>query len=125
MSFCFSFVVKNSTLIIDKKLEKEGGVNSAPKYEIDTKDLYSLEINEAYRNVYQSVVLQWQDISSGAMRWLRAGSGEPSYNMKISQPKSDGESYAKANAKLNELKKGDISSRCSLAGGLISSLAAL
>ena len=113
MSFCFSFAVKNSTLIIAKKIDF--GVSNAPKYEIDTKELYSLEINEAYRNVYKSVVLQWQDISSGAMRHLRAGSGE----MRISQPKSDGEAYAKANAKLNELKKGGISGRCSLAGANI------
>lgn len=63
MSFCFSFAVKNSTLIIAKKIDF--GVRNAPKYEIDTKELYNLEINEAYRNVYQSVVLQWQDISSG------------------------------------------------------------
>ena len=114
MSFCFSFAVKNSTLIIAKKIDF--GVSNAPKYEIDIKELYSLEINEVYRNVYKSVVLQWQDISSGAMRHLRAGSGEPSYNMRISQPKSDGEAYAKANAKLNELKKSGISGRCSLAG---------
>ena len=53
------------------------------------------------------------------MRHLRAGSGEPSYNMRISQPKSDGEAYAKANAKLNELKKSGISGRCSLAGANI------
>lgn len=119
MSFCFSFAVKNSTLIIAKKIDF--GVSNALKYEIDTKELYSLEINEAYRNVYQSVVLQWQDISSGAMRHLRAGSSEPSYNMRISQPKSDGETYAKANAKLNELKKGGISGRCSniITGGSI------
>ena len=115
--FGFLAAVKNSTLIIAKKIDF--GVSNAPKYEIDTKELYSLEINEAYRNVYQSVVLQWQDISSGAMRHLRAGSGEPSYNMRISQPKSDGEAYAKANAKLNELKKGGISGRCSLAGANI------
>ena len=115
MSFCFSFAVKNSTLIIAKKIDF--GVSNAPKYEIDTKELYSLEINEAYRNVYKSVVLQCQDISSGAMRHLRAGSGEPSYNMRISQPKSDSESYAKANAKLNELKKGGISGRCNIIAG--------
>lgn len=88
MSFCFSFAVKNSTLIIAKKIDF--GVGNAPKYEIDIKELYSLEINEVYRNVYKSVVLQWQDVSSGAMRWLCAGSGEPSYNMRISQPKSNG-----------------------------------
>ncbi|WP_086234481.1 hypothetical protein [Campylobacter devanensis] len=67
----------------------------------------------------KALFFQWQDISSGAMRHLRAGSGEPSYNMIIAQPKSDGEAYAKANAKLNELKKGGISGRCSLAGANI------
>lgn len=68
----------------------------------------------------KALFLQRQDISSGVMRHLRAGSsGEPSYNMRISQPKSDGEAYAKANAKLNELKKGGISGRCSLAGANI------
>ena len=117
MSFCFSFVVKNSTLIIAKKIDF--GVSNAPKYEIDTKELYNIVLKLMKLIEMKSVVLQWQDISSGAMRHLRAGSGEPSYNMRISQPKSDGEAYAKANAKLNELKKGGISGRCSLAGANI------
>ena len=40
MSFCFSFAVKNSTLIIAKKIDF--GVSNAPKYEIDTKELYNI-----------------------------------------------------------------------------------
>lgn len=127
LAFQFGFLgcVKNSTLIIGKKVDTSDintnslGISGEPKFELDMSELYSFEISQAYRNTYKSVVLQWQEISSGEIKSLRAGSGEPSYKMRVAQPKSDSEAFSRANAKLNELLKGGVSGKCTLAGANI------
>lgn len=124
LAFDFGFLgcVKNSTLIIGKKADtgtKSSGISGGPKFELDMSELYSFEISEAYRNTYKSVVIEWQESSSGEIKSLRAGSGEPSYKMRIAEPKSDSEAFSRANAKLNDLLKGGVSGKCTLAGANI------
>lgn len=124
LAFDFGFLgcVKNSTLIIGKKVDtgtKSSGISGGPKFELDMSELYSFEISEAYRNTYKSVVIEWQESSSGEIKSLRAGSGEPSYKMRIAEPKSDSEAFSRANAKLNDLLKGGVSGKCTLAGANI------
>lgn len=127
LAFEFGFLgcVKNSTLIIGKKVDTSdtntntSGISGGPKFELDMSELYSFEISEAYRNTYKSVVIEWQESSSGEIKSLRAGSGEPSYKMRVAQPKSDSEAFSRANAKLNELLKGGVSGKCTLAGANI------
>ncbi|AVK80670.1 phage tail protein [Campylobacter fetus subsp. testudinum] len=123
LAFEFGFLgcVKNSTLIIGKKADtsagaKSSGISGGPKFELDMSELYSFEINEAYRNTYKSVVIEWQESSSGEIKSLRAGSGEPHYKMRVAEPKSDSEAFSRADAKLNDLLKGGVSGKCSLAG---------
>ncbi|WP_422569838.1 phage late control D family protein, partial [Campylobacter hyointestinalis] len=124
LAFDFGFLgcVKNGTLIIGKKADtgtKSSGISGGPKFELDMSELYSFEISEAYRNTYKSVVIEWQESSSGEIKSLRAGSGEPSYKMRIAEPKSDSEAFSRANAKLNDLLKGGVSGKCTLAGANI------
>ncbi|CUU77389.1 tail protein D [Campylobacter hyointestinalis subsp. hyointestinalis] len=124
LAFDFGFLgcVKNSTLIIGKKADtgtKSSGISGGPKFELDMSELYSFEISEAYRNTYKSVVIEWQESSSGEIKSLRAGSGEPSYKMRIAEPKSDSEAFSRANAKLNDLLKGGVSGKCRVAGANI------
>lgn len=123
LAFDFGFLgyVKNSTLIIGKKADTSdtntntSGISGGPKFELDMSELYSFEISEAYRNTYKSVVIEWQESSSGEIKSLRAGSDK----MRIAEPKSDSEAFSRANAKLNDLLKGGVSGKCTLAGANI------
>lgn len=123
--FGFSVVTKNGTIIVGQKIDissensSNSGIANAPKFSLDMSELYSFEISEAYRNTYKSVVIEWQEVASGEMKSLRAGSGEPHYKMRVAEPKSDSEAYSRANAKLNELLKGGVSGKCVLAGANI------
>ncbi|RAZ50414.1 hypothetical protein [Campylobacter hyointestinalis] len=81
---------------------------------------YLLHAGVGYeRSVNKSVVIEWQESSSGEIKSLRAGSGEPSYKMRIAEPKSDSEAFSRANAKLNDLLKGGVSGKCRVAGANI------
>lgn len=116
---------KNDTLILapksgdDKSSEAEKGSDALPQIELNLSELESLNITEANRNAYGSVVCEWQDVESGKRKQIKVGKGKQTYKMQIPEPKSDAEAYKLAQSKLNELKKGGINGRCSCMGANI------
>ena len=117
---------KNDTLILapkksgdDEADEAEKGGDGLPQIELNLSDLASLNITEANRNAYGSVVCEWQDVESGKRKQIKTGKGKQIYKMQIPEPKSDAEAYKLAQSKLNELKKGGINGRCSCMGANI------
>lgn len=126
-NLCFKYgficAIKENTLIIcekDAKITNQEQSNEKnkdlPQYKINLSDFISLQINESARNEYSSVILEWQDSDEGKIKSIKVGTGNNSYKMKISKPKSDNEAFSMAKAKLNELLKGGINGRCELAG---------
>ena len=116
---------KNDTLILasksgdDKSSEAEKGSDALPQIELNLSELESLNITEANRNAYGSVVCEWQDVESGKRKQIKVGKGKQTYKMQIPEPKSDAEAYKLTQSKLNELKKGGINGRCSCMGANI------
>ena len=116
---------KNDTLILapksrgDEADEAEKGGDGLPQIELNLSELESLNITEANRNAYGSVVCEWQDVESGKRKQIKVGKGKQTYKMQIPEPKSDAEAYKLAQSKLNELKKGGINGRCSCMGANI------
>ena len=49
-----------------------------PTFTLNLTDLYSLEITEANRNSYTAVIIEWQDIETGKVKSIKAGSGKSS-----------------------------------------------
>lgn len=47
-----------------------------PTFTLNLTDLYSLEITEANRNSYTAVIVEWQDIETGKVKSIKAGSGK-------------------------------------------------
>ena len=116
---------KNDTLILapksgdDEADGAEKGGDGLPQIELNLSELESLNITEANRNAYGSVVCEWQDVESGKRKQIKVGKGKQTYKMQIPEPKSDAEAYKLAQSKLNELKKGGINGRCSCMGANI------
>lgn len=116
---------KNDTLILAPKSRgdeadgAEKGGDGLPQIELNLSELESLNITEANRNAYGSVVCEWQDVESGKRKQIKVGKGKQTYKMQIPEPKSDAEAYKLAQSKLNELKKGGINGRCSCMGANI------
>lgn len=101
LAFLFGYLmaVKNKTIIIGKKTDLTDAMSANTnlnKFILSLDELYELEIMQAYRNTYKSVEIEWQDIATGDIKSLKARNGEPSYKMRIAQPKNESEAYSRA-----------------------------
>ncbi|MDR0666876.1 MAG: phage tail protein [Campylobacteraceae bacterium] len=110
----FRIFQKNDTIYVrDKNVkiqEIKADTTKAPSIlTLKLNSLYSLEITDANRNVYDAVLLEWQDTKRGVTRELKIGGGNTQiYKMKISEPKSDAEAIQIGEAKLFSLQRGGI-----------------
>ena len=84
VKFGFLMAVKNDTIIITAKDAKGDASQTSntsknenlPTFTLNLTDLYSLEITEANRNSYTAVIVEWQDIETGKVKSIKAGSGK-------------------------------------------------
>lgn len=117
-------VIKNDTIIIKKKstnIKTAADVvaltiSEIPSFNVKIKELNSLEVVEANRNVYDAVTLEWQDINSGKTKIIKVGDGSQIFKMKIPQPKSEFEAFKQGEAKLSELQRGGITGYLEMEG---------
>ncbi|MSN96441.1 phage tail protein [Campylobacter sp. FMV-PI01] len=96
----FGYLMSNKNKFIIKQGRK--------MVSLKVSDLVELNITEANKNSYSSVIVEWQDIDEGKVKSIKIGSGT-SYKMQIPKPKSDAEAYRMAEAKLRALNSGGIS----------------
>lgn len=111
MKYGYIISTKNKTIAIWDKTEDVINV-----FEIHLNDMKNLEFTFSQRDSYDSVIVEWQDISAAESKKLKVGSGTPAFSMKIPQPKSDAEASRIAEAKLAKLKKGGVNATFSCTG---------
>ncbi|MDR2342794.1 MAG: phage tail protein [Campylobacteraceae bacterium] len=107
----FMLTIKDNAIMIKPKNAANESITTAIQTDkIDKtfklKDLIELETTEANRNVYDAVVLRWQDDNDSKIKEVRAGAPTgQSLDITIAKPKSDAEAIEMANAKLKESQK--------------------
>jgi phage protein D len=119
----FRVFQKNNTIYVRDKntkiaeLKAIGTVNILPIKTFALNSLYSLEITDANRNVYDAVVVEWKDKNQGMIKELKIGNGTTQiYKMRIGEPKSDAEAIQIAEAKLRDLQTGGITGNMEMQG---------
>ncbi|MDR2100089.1 MAG: phage tail protein [Campylobacteraceae bacterium] len=113
--FGFRIFQKNNTIYVrDKSVKIDevrtiGSTNALTIKKLALDSLYSLEITDANRNVYDAVIVEWKDKNEGVIKELKIGSGTTQiYKMRISEPKSDTEAIKIGEAKLRDLQSGGV-----------------
>jgi Bacteriophage probable baseplate hub protein len=109
------FSIKNSTLILVKRIKNAKKSEDIPVFEIDAKECSSLSIKHANKMIYNSCTATWHDTKENTVKSITVGDGDPILKLD-GQFKTAAEAKAKAEAKLERASRGTKSGSISIYG---------
>lgn len=108
----FLCMIKNNSVVVRAKAVVPNTVLShttntnLPKFGLKFTELTAFTLEEANRDNYNAVTLEYQDMDAGEIKTIRVGVGEITYKIKAAQPQTAAEALQVCEAKLKELQKG-------------------